>query len=1073
MIAEKSQYLGSFVCNILGDKAYLYKTPGGVQAEIYNSKGEVTRLSDSQIVGGRERDMSREELIQLVTTVAAPLLFARYQSNGSLRIFPLDFREIQKNQFLKPRVTFPANYFKCVRRERLLNKLQKLLRENSIVVVVNDPKVPLKRVGKTELAMQFFEEHRKEYSYAFWIQAFDPWFLERDMEKMAQSLQITAEKISAWLNRQESSSLVVFDGVERLQAIQKYLPEAPKGHIVISCRDPLYKDHSLAVGLFTPKEGVDFLSLNKDVAELEARQLAQSLGYVPSSLYRALETIEAENLSLSNYLTYYQGLLNSNEGKVKAGNRLLARNENFVGREPELVALEESFSRNKPIVITVISGLGGVGKTQIALQYGYRACSAYNLIWWINCGNIQLSYDKLAVRLGVEVTDEERKQQNGVIKKVNRHLQKTPGWLLIFDDAENEEGLEGLLPESGGHILITSRNPIWDKTQADVVKVEAFKREDSVDLILKVTGRFDREKFAYELADLLQNLPLAIAQAAAYIDKTKISIQEYIEDFTTVHQALWNRETSTNNYEYTVNVTWNISMKKIQEQEQNDHLPMAITLPLMEVCSFFAPNNIPVDELLLRWLNEQYEVQQIDTKACLADLGEALKRLEKFSMISVGEGDISVHMLVQTVIRDGLTEKKYQNHYQQALDLVAFQIEGFDRNQSMQWNQVKKCLPHGMAIAKAKTSIELIDLSKQYAFINELGEIYRFFGDLLIALEIEKSCLAVAEEWHRMSPDFQSAEAVANSSNNRGLGLVGIGKYHDALVFFNKALQIWLDKYGEDHLYVATSYNNIGDIYREIRDYDQAYLFYQKGLKIRSGKKDEDLIGLISIYNNTAEVCRLLERIPEAFNYCRLALNIGTKLSENHPSIARSYHQLGNLYCSIGSIESYKNALESYEKALKMEIEVAGSETNPNIPVGYFCIGRIYLICQDDKEAYGCFLEAVNGFEKINENHPNLVEVYKHMGQICFTYKLYEKALEFCQKALKIGLQEFDANDSTIAECYDSIGQTYFALKDYPQALTFYQRALEIFQKYEGTAYLKRAEEISDSLAKCEKLFQL
>ena len=182
--SKQTHYLGSFVCNILGDRAYLYLQEGSLRAEIYGKKREIIHLSTSQIKGGREGNMSPDQLIQLIQTIAVPLLFASYQ-RGTLQIFARDFQEIQKNQFLKPRITFPSRYFTSVKREKILSKLQKILQEKQIVLLLNDPAIPLKRVGKTEIVTHYFEEHKKDYTHAFWIQASDPWYFKQDIEKMA------------------------------------------------------------------------------------------------------------------------------------------------------------------------------------------------------------------------------------------------------------------------------------------------------------------------------------------------------------------------------------------------------------------------------------------------------------------------------------------------------------------------------------------------------------------------------------------------------------------------------------------------------------------------------------------------------------------------------------------------------------------------------------------------------------------------------------------------------------------------------------------------------------------------
>ena len=373
--SEKNHYLGSFVCNILGDRAYLYLQEGSLRAEICDVKRKVTHISPAQIKGGKDGNMPIDELIQLVQAIAAPFLFASYQPNGSLHIFARDFQEIQKNQFLKPHITFPSKYFTCVKREKIPNRLHEHLQRKASRCSFNDLSIPLKRVGKTEVANHYFEEHREKSTHAFWVQAFDSWYFKQDIEKMAHSLQIPIEKISEWLAN-NNSYLIVFDGVEDPQIMQEYIPQSPKGHILITSRASIPNYNALNVGLFTSKEGIKFLLLNKEGTEEDAGRISQSLGHVPSSLYRAIETMESQKLTLSNYLTYSKILLEKHAEMAKTKSNLPPRNKDFVGREPGLVALEESFSRNKPVVLAANAGLGGIGKTQIAIQYAYRTCSS-------------------------------------------------------------------------------------------------------------------------------------------------------------------------------------------------------------------------------------------------------------------------------------------------------------------------------------------------------------------------------------------------------------------------------------------------------------------------------------------------------------------------------------------------------------------------------------------------------------------------------------------------------------------------------------------------------------------------
>ena len=780
---------------------------------------------------------------------------------------------------------------------------------------------------------------------------------------------------------------------------------------------------------------------SKEGTEEDAQRISQSLGHVPSSLYRAIETMEAEDITLSKYLTYSQTLLEKHAEMAKTTSNLPSRNKDFVGREPGLVALEESFSKNKPVVLAANAGLGGIGKTQIAIQYAYRTCPQYNLIWWINCDNMQISYDDLAKRLGIYLTDEEKKQENALIKRVNLYLEGKPGWLLIFDNAKDEKSLEGLLPRSGGHILITSRNPKWDKTQTEVFGIEVFKREESIDLILKVTTLYEQDKEADQLAEKLQDLPLAIAQAAAYIRETGISIQEYIEDFQKFHKALWKREQPTNNYEYTVNVTWNISMEKIQEQEVEEKVvPQPIALPLMQVCSFFAPNDIPREALLLEWLKIEYEKNQRDKVACLADLNRTLELLGKFSMIGFSETTISVHSLVQTVVRDQLTAEGQQLAFRQAMWILELRITQFKRDDVKTWVVSGLCVPHAMFLFEMLELMINIELSEQLPFMFLLGRNYEEFLNIQQKFKVSEKCIAIAQE-------SKNEKAIASSYDNIGHVYRSSGNFEIAMRYYQKALEIWLQLFSENHPCVASTYNSIGLAYQDLRDFEKALEYYQKALKIQLQISGDNRYNVAMSYNNIGGAYRSLRNLKKSLEHHQNALEIQLQIMEtNHPDVAASYNNIGQAYLSLGD---FRQALGCHQKSLEVWLQVLG-KNHPNVAISHNNIGQAYLSLGDFKLALKHHEKALKIWqEALGENHRNLVTGHNNIGGIYKRLGDFKRALDHCQKALKIS-QQIDENHHDLAIGYNNIGEVYEEMGGLKKALKYHQKALRVLLQLFG-----------------------
>src|SRR5216683_4002995 len=267
------------------------------------------------------------------------------------------------------------------------------------------------------------------------------------------------------------------------------------------------------------------------------------------------------------------------------------RNAAFTGRSAVLEKLRDQLvGSSKAVVLPqALYGLGGVGKTQVALEYAHRFMADYDLVWWVSSEQRELvnpALAELAGRIGIRVGDSLGEAAQAA-REALRRGDPYSRWLLIFDNADDPQELESFLPAGAGHVLITSRNPAWSRV-ADPLEVDVFTREESIEHLLRRVPRLDLGDAA-KVAIALGDLPLAIEQAGAWLEETGMPAATYVEQL----QTQLARVLSLNqppDYPRPVVATWNLSFERL-----HDRSPAAVRL--LQLCAFLAPEPISMSLL--------------------------------------------------------------------------------------------------------------------------------------------------------------------------------------------------------------------------------------------------------------------------------------------------------------------------------------------------------------------------------------------------------------------------------------------------------------------------------------------
>jgi hypothetical protein len=300
------------------------------------------------------------------------------------------------------------------------------------------------------------------------------------------------------------------------------------------------------------------------------------------------------------------------------------------------------------------------------------------------------------------------KDQAVQIAAVRRWLRQQPGWLLVFDKATKPAAVDAYLPQSTtGQVVITSRNPNRQEV-ALCFSVEVLPRDKAIELLLKLSGQSD--EVAGRLAELLGYLPLALAQAGAYVQATRRSLAWYFELLQTRSSELLDRGTASTDYRWTVATTWQLAFLQVQEAS-------AVAADLLNLCAFLAPENIT-----RTLLSGGAEHVPQPLAAALADalaFNDAVMPLLQYSLLAATETALSVHRLVQAVTRDGLQEEARRTWATAAVQLVNNAFPN-DSNDVLTWPTCAALLPHALVTTGHAEAVQVADEATS-RLLNQVG----------------------------------------------------------------------------------------------------------------------------------------------------------------------------------------------------------------------------------------------------------------------------------------------------------------------------------------------------------------
>ncbi|MFE9508480.1 FxSxx-COOH system tetratricopeptide repeat protein [Streptomyces anthocyanicus] len=314
------------------------------------------------------------------------------------------------------------------------------------------------------------------------------------------------------------------------------------------------------------------------------------------------------------------------------------RNPDFSGRETVMGQLRTGLLSGRQAVVQALHGMGGIGKTQIALEYAHRFASQYDLVWWVDAeqaDQLPVRYTELADRLGVAKSDAGSEPN---ARALLQHLRTRHRWLLVLDNAEHPDQIEPWLPEGPGHVLITSRNPDWHGI-AHQSDLDVFTRTDSLAYLKgRISGM--TTEHADLLAQDLGDLPLALAQASGVL-RSGMTLDRYRRLLTTDTARLL-QESDVRDHPAPLAATVGIAVTRLADDGHAD------AVALLRLGAFLGPEPIPT-----AWL----ETARPRLATIPGDpddpmwLRNALQPLGRFGLARTDYDAFQIHRLTQAILR--------------------------------------------------------------------------------------------------------------------------------------------------------------------------------------------------------------------------------------------------------------------------------------------------------------------------------------------------------------------------------------------------------------------------------------
>jgi tetratricopeptide (TPR) repeat protein len=684
----------------------------------------------------------------------------------------------------------------------------------------------------------------------------------------------------------------------------------------------------------------------------------------------------------------------------------LARNPLFVGREQDLIQLARTFNNTHTAAVGQIetaaaTGLGGIGKTQLACEFVHRYGQFFpGGVYWLSFDNAQAIPAEIAScggPGGLELRPDFGKfPLEDQVRIVLAAWQSPQPRLLIFDNCEEPELLRQWRPTSGGcRVLLTSRRGDWEQVLGvQLLALGVLSRSESIALLQHLCPTLATE-LSDAIAEELGDLPLALHLAGSYLNRYRwaLTATDYLEQLRNpallLHPSLQGTGISPTGHIQHVGRTFALSYDRLDLTT-----PIDLMAQRLLVCmAHFAPGEPIWYELLVKMvctdgLEPREDLLVIDAFARLVELG-LVERTEEGGPDGI-QVALRMHRLVAAFVRQVAAAE--MNATQERVEQTVF-------GEMTRINRVAHPLP---LLARHVHLRAVVDLAK-------------------------------------VRDDIRSADLCAEW----GKHLYQVGNFADAQLHFEKALSIRLHLLGDDDIKTADSQHDMGDVLREIGDLPQAKEYFYRALTIRERLLGPEHLDTAATLNGLGHILLVERNGIEAEQCLRRAWKIAMQqLGVDHKLTADYANNLG--LCLQDCLGDLPQARIYLEQALQTRLKVLEPD-HPLTGLSQNNMGYLYQALKEYELAQHHYEQALAIRQSIlGDSHPDTAQTWNNLGTLHRITGNFAQSQVCLEQALQIYLRAVGENHFRTAFCLNNFGILYQTQGDLKQAQQYFQRALTV-----------------------------